>query len=1354
MKLSALAISLFCVFSFQPGWAKEWAYKDIDGTWKIIDSKDYPQPKVAPEHIKANAIASTVTYLDTGTGFGFDDPTLGAARKATIDAVLQYIGTVITNPGALDVEFQVSTNTGTGFLAFAGPFYPTSTPGFFPGTAFEHITTGIDPDNAIPDIRVTVNFGYPWNSEVDNPGPGEYDLFSVMLHELTHGLGILSNTNSTGASAVSGGNPGVFTTFDDLLQTGNGKDLWTTGGTFNGTASDLTGGDAGVFYSGANAVQTYGSKPPIYTPAAFAQGSSISHWATSIAGGAVMVPSISIGTKKRIYAQVESATFKDLGYQVSADALPTPTPTTPIIATPTPSPVCKTYFTVKGDSFDPENDVFVDLYMETLEKFLAVALVNPADATSPTRIRGDALSIPAYISSPNLPPVSQTLELTTGIFLPEGHSMLTYTLDCSQLQLLVNDRLLLFGTPYIILAVYTDNVPRSPGGNIPPQIMYYGTFSPGTFEFKPSDFDVIPTPTQTGTPSPTPTKIPTVLSMVLASSVDPVTESPIDPTLAAQDLLDILWVTANFLPAANLTLYFDRDDMLQVEDMNGTVLRTIRASDVGSGSSTLSFGEKVVNNGIEGLDFGAIDLTVDSRFPPPPPTGHVDVEIYPQDFFRWDFSQIPAGRYFLYGILDNTNGKEIVDYAPYPVRANQPRWPVLVGDAINDRFVHGVAIHDVVTSASELDVVAIAQSGLFRVYDFLGRPWTQYSLDLNVTIDTAPAVGDIDGDPDIEIVLGTDQLKSDENPVFSHQNAVIAIDSKFPGRYQSLMAAVAGKATDQAHIESLIAQNHLTNAIHFLPPGQAVFATPAIRDIEGDGKPEVVVVTRPFGSEVDSIIETLSFISNENIPPVVETAKHLQVQTTTLTLSGVAAIESVTINGIRFKASADTNSTANRLFSIAGTDAQDAAALADLIDNAGRGVPGVRAIALGSVITLVIVDPSVSAIDIKTLLGNTSFIASTGLTGPGTLGEPAVGNLTGDPKDLWIVLGSETGRIYAVHPDTNPNQQNTPILTLTGPTLRAPALVDTNGDGIDEILIAISERDRAHFIRTELHYLKANGQPVSPFASTRIFKPSLNYDSLSTPVVSRLFPAGAIPAGFSNDLVAMFATRNSVVGINLSTGVEAFSFTPAGSDFGFGSSSPVIGQTDPAHNSFEIVMGGGRDTHGNLFGWYFNPTSGGLGQLVAAAGFSQHQEPRLPGEFSSASILGSPEMADLDGNLRTDVVYTNEDGFINRFEAPVASAFSGPFELADFPWPSFKHDQQRTGSASARAVPIQPFQPGDLNRDGVVDENDLFLLSKSWAKPHGFDLRRGALGSSDEADDGIGMSSQGFLMRVIQDLHK
>ena len=177
------------------------------------------------------------------------------------------------------------------------------------------------PAQAIVIIDVTMDFGRNWNSDhTQTTQAGEYDLFSVLLHELTHGLGILSLTTSNGTPQFSG----KLSTWDNFIySSGDGEKLWDAAAVprFNTTimGQRLTG--QGAFnlldFRGPNTVCTFGSNPLIYSPNPFESGSSTSHWEDIIGPTEpVMDPTIFIGTEKRTYQPYEIQALTDLGYNV------------------------------------------------------------------------------------------------------------------------------------------------------------------------------------------------------------------------------------------------------------------------------------------------------------------------------------------------------------------------------------------------------------------------------------------------------------------------------------------------------------------------------------------------------------------------------------------------------------------------------------------------------------------------------------------------------------------------------------------------------------------------------------------------------------------------------------------------------------------------------------------------------------------------------------------------------------------------------------------------------------------------------------------------------------------------------
>jgi hypothetical protein len=277
---------------------------------------------------RGGTVTFSVTYNDVvnNTGVGFDaGGGLDAMRQATAEAVLAYVADVLneTTGANVSVRFENSQMDGTGFLAAAGTFFFVGT-GFSSGIAHQHITSGTDPDGGIPDITCTVDFGFTWNSDLGAPAGPEFDLFTVLLHEITHGLGFLNGSNASGASTIGGryGNLARLTHEDNAPPVGTGPStaLWVMPGVFSGTSGDLIGG--ALVFTGSNAVASFGSNPTIYSENPFSSGSSLAHWGDDHASTAVMPRFVFNGVQFREYADFEIGALRDLGYANAAGTTP------------------------------------------------------------------------------------------------------------------------------------------------------------------------------------------------------------------------------------------------------------------------------------------------------------------------------------------------------------------------------------------------------------------------------------------------------------------------------------------------------------------------------------------------------------------------------------------------------------------------------------------------------------------------------------------------------------------------------------------------------------------------------------------------------------------------------------------------------------------------------------------------------------------------------------------------------------------------------------------------------------------------------------------------------------------------
>ena len=232
---------------------------------------------------------------------------------------------MITDTGPADIEVRESQTDGMSFLAVAGPLFAVAN--CVDPAPVIHVTTGVDPFAGVPDATVRVDFGYNWNSDLDDPAGDEFDLYTVLLHEVTHAIGSISSLRSSCAPLCCTPVAGVDTRFRGydgaLIQGQSSASLIDCNtGTYNG--GDVEGGLGGVLLdtseanlAWANAGQT--GSPPLYTPAPFECGSSIGHWDSpfdnpNMPGDVVMQPSIPMGTARRAYHELDVALLTAIGY--------------------------------------------------------------------------------------------------------------------------------------------------------------------------------------------------------------------------------------------------------------------------------------------------------------------------------------------------------------------------------------------------------------------------------------------------------------------------------------------------------------------------------------------------------------------------------------------------------------------------------------------------------------------------------------------------------------------------------------------------------------------------------------------------------------------------------------------------------------------------------------------------------------------------------------------------------------------------------------------------------------------------------------------------------------------------------
>jgi len=163
-----------------------------------------------------------------------------------------------------------SARPGSFFSAFPG----APDPSLWYSSAAANALAGKDLDKANPEIIIQVNSAATWDTRGDGtPTNTEYDLESVFIHEIGHGLGFLSNDAYDPFYGL--GSLDQPTPFDAYLQTSDGRRLADLPTPSKELGTALT---SSLVWSGPLGIKANaGIKPKMYTPSRYQSGSSTSH---------------------------------------------------------------------------------------------------------------------------------------------------------------------------------------------------------------------------------------------------------------------------------------------------------------------------------------------------------------------------------------------------------------------------------------------------------------------------------------------------------------------------------------------------------------------------------------------------------------------------------------------------------------------------------------------------------------------------------------------------------------------------------------------------------------------------------------------------------------------------------------------------------------------------------------------------------------------------------------------------------------------------------------------------------------------------------------------------------------------
>jgi len=302
----------------------------LPGSTLVLVAKNYDEPAFVPERgpfepsVKLKTATFDVSYD------GFTDDAMAAFQHA-----VDIWSTLITSPVTIRVEAHW-TSLGEDILGNAGSKYVRKG---FPG-APDANTYYPEPladalrgsDNKPGDVDIIANFNSDrdnWYFGTDgNPPSGEWDLVSVVLHEIGHGLGFSGSASvddDSGSWGFDDGTGMLPSAYDRFTELGDGTAIIDEA-SFPNPSTDLADAlQAGnLFWNGSKGVTANGGpRPRLYSPLVWEPGSSYSHLdETSYPAGhpdSLMTPKLASAEAVHDPGTLALCIFEDIGWQTAEE---------------------------------------------------------------------------------------------------------------------------------------------------------------------------------------------------------------------------------------------------------------------------------------------------------------------------------------------------------------------------------------------------------------------------------------------------------------------------------------------------------------------------------------------------------------------------------------------------------------------------------------------------------------------------------------------------------------------------------------------------------------------------------------------------------------------------------------------------------------------------------------------------------------------------------------------------------------------------------------------------------------------------------------------------------------------------
>lgn len=280
----------------------------------------------------ADRVAFDFTIVDQ-PGQGFNDPVIGPQRLAAVKHAANLWSQMLVSSYSgetLHVDLSMDL-TGNNLAAAFNLYVWNGVQGGIASTVYGSALTnhlvGRDLDASKQEFTMRFSPIAPWYYGTDgNPAANQYDLVTVAMHEIAHGLGFNSRLGLGNGNYEPIDLPGVY---DRFLIRGADGPIPIPELTLVERAASLTGGD--LYWYGTNAVAANGGvRPKIFAPPVFAAGHSLTHLDPTTFPNALMRGSSANATKLGEVIRpslVELAMLTDMGW----DIIPVPEPSSMVL---------------------------------------------------------------------------------------------------------------------------------------------------------------------------------------------------------------------------------------------------------------------------------------------------------------------------------------------------------------------------------------------------------------------------------------------------------------------------------------------------------------------------------------------------------------------------------------------------------------------------------------------------------------------------------------------------------------------------------------------------------------------------------------------------------------------------------------------------------------------------------------------------------------------------------------------------------------------------------------------------------------------------------------------------------------